>query len=51
MSELWAYCGTCARWYYVPAPHDPSIPLPDCPACQSQPVATRREQQAEQVAS
>jgi hypothetical protein len=50
MAELWAYCETCARWYYVPAPHGTTAPLPDCPVCQSEPIATRTEQ-AEEVAA
>lgn len=48
MAELWAYCGTCARWYYVPAAQDPTA-LPDCPVCQSQPVATRRDEQTHEA--
>lgn len=51
MTELWAYCGQCARWYYVPALHDPHSALPECPVCQSLPVTTRHEEQPEGVAS
>lgn len=31
MSEPWAYCTTCSRWFYVEAASLPTAP--GCPVC------------------
>lgn len=38
MSETWALCGICERWYYVTSGGE------CCPVCQSPAVALRTEQ-------
>lgn len=31
--ELWAYCGVCARWFFVEKSDDPSTHRIACPVC------------------
>lgn len=31
--ELWAYCGICAKWFYVPMAIDPDHHRVTCPVC------------------
>lgn len=31
--ELWAYCGVCARWFFVESSSDPANKRIECPVC------------------
>ena len=31
--ELWAYCGVCARWFFVEKSEDPQHRRIACPVC------------------
>jgi hypothetical protein len=35
--EIWAYCGTCERWFYCEGSSDVATPQPTCPVCTAQP--------------
>lgn len=48
MSDLWAYCTTCTRWFYLDE-LDGRQQTPTCPVCAtpaSQPVESRAAQGA-----
>lgn len=42
MTERWAYCGICRRWYYCATALP--LPLPECPVCKSPPISSRLEE-------
>jgi hypothetical protein len=49
MSELWAYCDACRRWFYPDQPSNGDAgPTPTCPVCATDAVtlAQRPEQTA-----
>ena len=31
--ELWAFCGVCARWFFVEKSDDPAHRRIECPVC------------------
>ena len=49
MSELWAYCDPCGRWFYPEGePPDGSLRVPTCPVCATD--AATVDQRPEQTA-
>jgi hypothetical protein len=36
MSDSWAYCGTCARWFYGDPAAIIDATLPICPVCSTE---------------
>ena len=40
MSDIWAFCDRCARWFYCA--QSGGAPGHDCPACGSRSVLTRQ---------
>lgn len=37
MPEMWAHCGPCSRWFYVPFSTGEAMSRSACPVCSEQP--------------
>lgn len=41
MSDVWAYCDPCGRWFYPDADGDAGVPA--CPVCSTEAVTLAEE--------
>ena len=43
MSEFWAYCEPCSRWFYPESSSEAARPAPTCPVCSTEAVTVSEE--------